>query len=403
MQRPRLIAALLVGMALVLPAPCSAQLFDGPEPNEAADSAEPPAVDTQPERQQQRPESEGQTRERRNDEVDAVVTQQQHAAKTPDKTTAAPADSEAIVAADYVRVEDGDGLELFQPVAEPGVELLPEPQSVEMFGPDGELLLPETLPGQPPGHLEDDCAACARCRRGCGSCALPAWLCLRDTLLWYSPHRWTHRWLPPLLPRHGKHAFKKLFPKTPMRGSSWLNRPYHADWFFGAFIGDDVVSGELDLDTTYAGGFRFGKDLSDRWGWESRLMFAAPDVTDSTGRLLVETADVVIWDVSAVYYPWGDAVTRPYLTAGLGFAHFDYLDATGRGNTANVLAIPLGGGVQWRMNNWTLLRVEVLNNISLSGSGVSSMNNVTVTGGFEFRCGGRPTSYWPWFPGSYQP
>ncbi len=252
-----------------------------------------------------------------------------------------------------------------------------------------------------------DCADCGSCSRGsaCGSrgcgCGGSGWICLEDVINWQTIHYQFDKWCAPLKKLPAMDRLHKLMRREPLHGTSWLNRPYHADWFMGAFVGDDLVAGRYKLDNTVVGGYRLGQDVTHHWGYETRLMFAAPDVQTPGGVTLASTADVIIWDVSGVYYPWGDTTTRPYFTAGLGIAHFDYRDIASRGHDANVLAVPIGLGVKCRYNNWTLLRLELLDNISMSGSGVSSMHNFTLTGGFEIRFGGVRTGYWPWNPGSY--
>lgn len=257
----------------------------------------------------------------------------------------------------------------------------------------------ESTTGRPPVSRSGNRRSCG----GCGDCGIgcrgSGWVCLEDIINWQNAKAHLHTWFAPLNRMPAMQKLHKLKERRPMQGTSWLNRPLHADWFLGVLFAGSP-RGNAAFDTAIVGGYRVGRDVSHQWGYETRLAYSAPDVT-AGGVSLGETADVFIWDVSGVYYPWGDSTTRPYLTAGLGFAHFDFRDGNNVGYKAHVLAMPIGMGVKWHYNNWTLARIELLDNISFSGSGVSTMHNVTLTGGVEFRFGGTRTGYWPWNPGSY--
>ena len=341
------ILALTVWSVFALPPFAHAQLFDGPDPEEDA-LAEP--LDS--------------------DDTFEEVTR----INTADFENAYP--------------DDGD-LEMGE-LYEPGAQH-------DFYDP----LLEDTVLEEPPCCGGDgspcDGLHCGRC--GGGDCAR-TWVDLREVINWQNARFHLHRLFAPLSQLPCMKHLHKFTERIPMRGTSWLNRPYHADWFLGVYVADQVTDG-LDMDTTVVGGYRIGKDVSPNWGYETRVMFAAPDLFGTADGAAFATADAFMWDVSAVYYPWGDTTARPYLTTGLGFAHFDFVNTNRMGQTANVLAIPIGGGMKWKCNNWTLIRVELLDNISFAGGGVRAMHNLTVTGGIEVRFGGSKTGYWPWNPGSY--
>ncbi len=47
-----------------------------------------------------------------------------------------------------------------------------------------------------------------------------------------------------------------------------------------------------------------------------------------------------------------------------------------------------------------MLRLEFLDNIAFgTRRDLTTINNLTLTGGAEIRIGGSPTRYWPWDPG----
>jgi len=191
---------------------------------------------------------------------------------------------------------------------------------------------------------------------------------------------------------HGRNVGKGV----PMEGTSWLNRPYHVDWFLGPLLGDDLITNRVSQDNVLFGGLRLGWDFDYFWGIEWRLGWADPHASYS--EPLVEPVDVsyVVSDVDLLYYPWGDAKVRPFLLWGLGVTQLDFRDDLGRNRHATLATMPFGAGVQFHQWPWLVWRLEVVDNLAFGADEVSTMNNVALTAGMELRLGARPASYWPW-------
>jgi len=184
----------------------------------------------------------------------------------------------------------------------------------------------------------------------------------------------------------------------PLVGTSWLNRPYHADWFVGRLFCSRVASNVSQNDEIF-GGYRFGKDFDHYWGWEARLGFARPKLIDEHNLVVLGSSNLKFWDASLLYYPWGDARWRPYATMGMGISHVRFADASDHHYAEALLHVPVGIGVKYQCKRWLALRLDLLDNFTVGSSGVRPMHNVSLTGGVEVRFGGTRTSYFPWNPG----
>lgn len=190
---------------------------------------------------------------------------------------------------------------------------------------------------------------------------------------------------------HGRYTGRGI----PRERSSWLNRPYHVDWFLGPLLGDDPAPGRVGQANELFGGLRIGWDFDYYWGIQWRIGWSDPDLeTSNTGNPL--SGNYLISDVDLVYYPWGDTKIRPYFTWGLGLNEIGSLHPDGQGHEATLLAMPFGGGIEFPQTPWLAWRLEVVDNLAFGSDGIATMHNVSLTAGMEFRLGARPRSYWPW-------
>jgi hypothetical protein len=186
----------------------------------------------------------------------------------------------------------------------------------------------------------------------------------------------------------------------PLLGASWLNRPYYLGFFLGALHGDTLIPGEINQSIGFFGGVRLGWDYDTYWGLETRVGFSelGLDFIDESSVDGLST-DVVVWDASLVYYPWGDSRWRPYLSLGLGLVDYDFLDELGLRHSDAVVGLPWGVGLKYRQSDWITMRFDLLDNVAFGGkAGFETMNNLSLTGGLEFRFGGTRKSYFPWNP-----
>lgn len=222
---------------------------------------------------------------------------------------------------------------------------------------------------------------------------------------------------PECLPRRRPlHAL--LFPAGrhrgrgwPLQQESWLHRPLSAGWFMGMMQGGPLIDDWIGMHRGYFGGYRLGWDESHYWGGEMRLAFGsipvydtqrARDAQPSTALDRRRDADVVLWDVDFVYYPWGDSLWRPYFMLGLGTARVEFTDRLLTHRDKTVFGMPLALGLKYRYSDCLAVRFECADNIAFAGnSGLNTLHNVSITAGVEVRFGGSRKAYWPWHPGRH--
>jgi hypothetical protein len=186
----------------------------------------------------------------------------------------------------------------------------------------------------------------------------------------------------------------------PMEHTSWLNRPYHIDWFLGPLLSDGPVDGRVSQSNDLFGGLRAGWDFDYYWGVEWRFGWSSPTLFAETSD--DATNDVELQgtyfasDVDFVYYPWGDTKIRPYMQWGLGLTQVGSVHPDGTGQEATLLSMPMGIGVIFPQTHWLAWRLEIIDNLAFGADGVDTLNNFAFTAGMELRMGARPGSYWPW-------
>jgi hypothetical protein len=194
------------------------------------------------------------------------------------------------------------------------------------------------------------------------------------------------------------HPERHVGKGEPLVGTSWLNRPLHVDWFYGQMWPSDLISGRVKQQSDGFGGYRFGRDVDHYWGWETRLGFAKFWATDNTNALLTKGSSLLLWDGELLYYPWGDAKWRPFALWGLGVANWRFNDELDQNYKSFLVHMPLGIGAKYQCRKWLAMRLDLIDNISFAGSGVSAMHNVSLTFGVEVHFGGWRRSYYPWNP-----
>ena len=188
--------------------------------------------------------------------------------------------------------------------------------------------------------------------------------------------------------RQGRHIGKG----EPLQGKSWLNRPWHVGWFFGGIYPDQLIDAQVDQREGVFGGYRVGYDFDHYWGAEARFGFANLR-TQIAADAIPRTSRDWFWDVQLLYYPWGDAYWRPYAAVGLGTASFRFTDHLLRPQNEVLVHFPLAIGVKYYFKNWLALRLDAMDNLAISGSGLDTMHNLSVTTGVEVHFGGRSVAY----------
>jgi hypothetical protein len=205
------------------------------------------------------------------------------------------------------------------------------------------------------------------------------------------PFDWMHHWGF----RHSSTDGRYVDKSIPLEHSSWLNRPFHVDWFLGPLLSDSPDEGRVEQTNEIFGGFRAGWDFDYFWGLEWRIGWADPMVfTDSSSDGISGT--YMVSDVDLIYYPWGDTKVRPFFQLGLGMTEVGSIREDGADQEATLLSMPFGLGLQFTQTHWLAWRLEIIDNLAFGSEGIDTMHNVAFTAGMEWRLGARPNSYWPW-------
>ena len=211
----------------------------------------------------------------------------------------------------------------------------------------------------------------------------------------------------------------------PLQRESWRYRPFSAGWLMGMMEGSPLIDDWVGLKEGFVGGYRFGWDFDHYWGCEMQFGFASVGLYDSDHAKQAQEAadallnldpsdpylsrfeqrrdaDVSMWDIHFLHYPWGDATWRPYWSIGLGSVHVRFMDRLSERRAKTLLGVPIALGLKYRCNDWLALRVEVSDTIAFGGGpDFNTLNSLLVTGGIEVRFGGTRKVYWPYSPGRH--
>ena len=207
--------------------------------------------------------------------------------------------------------------------------------------------------------------------------------------------RWHHPWLGHEDPNDPD---RHIGLGHPLQGTSWRNRP----WFAGAFFGG-ALHGELTDSVQQNNGslmgLRLGWDLDHYYGLEGRFAFSNPQIMDAEGNSLGDSHDYWM-DVSALYYPFGDARWRPYFGLGIGLATYRFRDQTNERIHDSAVSVPISIGVKYFYSPHFTLRLDAVDNITLGSDNLDAMNSFFLLGSVEYRFGGRRMGYFPWHGGT---
>jgi hypothetical protein len=204
---------------------------------------------------------------------------------------------------------------------------------------------------------------------------------------------------------HLRHSYtygRNIGVGGPYVGTSWLNRPFYVGGEFGWIWITRAQEDSVTRDVDTVGSFIIGWDWDYYWGCELRLSRATPELVNAQA-LDAERNDVLfMWNYNAMYYPWGDAMLRPYWRWGIGNTKFDFPLDDGTRFDQWLFTFPIGLGFKYPFRPWLAGRAELTDYLSLGHNGLPTQNNITFTLGLEFRFGIHPRSYWPWYPSRHQ-
>lgn len=184
----------------------------------------------------------------------------------------------------------------------------------------------------------------------------------------------------------------------PLRGTSWLNRPYEVAVDFGAFVMTNNPASGVNSGNDLFTAIHAGWDWDHYWGTQFRVGWSTPSL-DAVGISGEQTSDnLFITDLSVMYYPWGDSRFRPYWRLGLGLTDIEYTNAAGNRQQEALFTVPIGVGMKYQFRRSLVWRAELVDNVAFGSNSTDTMNNLTLTFGLEARFGGRPSGYWAWHP-----
>jgi opacity protein-like surface antigen len=178
-------------------------------------------------------------------------------------------------------------------------------------------------------------------------------------------------------------------------GTSWRNRPLHAGWQWGWFYGDTLVGDRVEQGDNMWGGYQIGWDFDHYWGTEARFCVSHPDVWSLREPSDGGYGQAQYFDVHLLYYPWGDARWRPFVSIGVGWGNFRFDGDAQQRMDDTLYAFPLGAGVKYLLSPWMALRLTASDNLALGAYHLSTMHNVSLSGGVEVHFGGARTLYYP--------
>ena len=198
----------------------------------------------------------------------------------------------------------------------------------------------------------------------------------------------------------------------PLTRESWRYRPFGLGLFVGYIHGGTLVDNWTGSSGGIFDGIRLSWDPGYYWGCEFRYATGSLGQWDSLlAQRTLQAADgkynshrdvkMDLWDFSLLYYPWGDAIWRPYALAGLGGSKLRFDDCMSEHWSQQVFAMPLALGLKYRYNSRLAFRFELADNIVFGADRVDTIHHVSITGGLELRFGGHRKAYWPWSPGRY--
>lgn len=180
----------------------------------------------------------------------------------------------------------------------------------------------------------------------------------------------------------------------PLSSTSWLNRPYEFGIDTGAFLMTNSVSSNSRQNNDVLLAAHLGWDWEHYWGTQLRVAYTTPELSTLTSATQTNSNTLMMYDLTMLYYPWGDSRVRPYYRFGVGLTDISFTNAAGNHEDNALFTVPVGVGIKYQTKRWMALRAEAIDHIVFAQNGASPMQNVTLTFGLEWRFGGRPTRGW---------
>lgn len=201
-------------------------------------------------------------------------------------------------------------------------------------------------------------------------------------------------WCERLRFRHSSTDGRWTGKGQPLRSTSWLNRPYSFGLETGGLLMASRISSNNTRNNDVLAAANIGWDWDHYWGTQFRVAWSTPELSSSVASTSSASNDVFLYDLTLLYYPWGDSRVRPYYRFGLGLTDLDFINPAGQREDATLLSMPIGVGIKYQTQRWMALRAEAVDYITWGQNSASNMQNFTLTFGVEWRFGGRPSTTW---------
>ncbi|MEQ8848537.1 outer membrane beta-barrel protein [Botrimarina sp.] len=195
----------------------------------------------------------------------------------------------------------------------------------------------------------------------------------------------------------GTHG-RAMGPGGPLRGTSWHNRPIGLSLDGGALLMADRPADHVRANNDLLAALGVVWDFDHYWGVQARVVWSTPELFNTRQPALNDSDELFITDLSALYYPWGDSRARPYYRVGVGLTDLEYTNDFGLRVSQQLFTIPFGVGLKYQLRPDLAFRLELMDNLAFGQNETSTLNNLTITTGLEWRFGGRPEGYWAWAP-----
>ncbi|TWT90725.1 hypothetical protein Mal64_11200 [Pseudobythopirellula maris] len=196
--------------------------------------------------------------------------------------------------------------------------------------------------------------------------------------------------------RHSSTHGRAMGPGSPLRGTSWLNRPFSLSFDTGALLVTNSIDSNVGTANDLMAGVSVGWDWDHYWGAQARVAWSTPNLRNSTQPGTDQGDNLFLGDLSVMYYPWGDSRTRPYYRVGFGLTDVEFTNDAAAREQQTMITLPIGAGFKHQIRRNLAWRGEIVDNIALGQSGTSTLQNFSLTFGVEWRYGGRPDTRWGW-------
>jgi hypothetical protein len=214
-------------------------------------------------------------------------------------------------------------------------------------------------------------------------------------------------------------------PGQPLIQESWRLRPLSFGGFYGFVQGSQLIDDWAYEEQGMIGGMTLGWDFHHYFGCEMRLAFGRVVIGDNSRAIEAQIAaddaaglgaadparrrfdngrdnDIFLWEVSVLYYPWGDSRWRPYATLGVGMTSVDFIDRLSTVYQDAFFTLPFGLGVKYLHSDCLAFRLELMDHMAFGGGKpIETLHHLSITAGMEVRFGGARRAYWPWNPGRH--